>query len=188
MNSRSCRQRACDRGPDSSGRTRFFEAIKWLCVSLLVFAMLSWPLLVWGETAGESTPLGSVLKSDRQLSQPFASGSSVNFWRSIGTVLAVLAGLWGLSMYLRRRYGGQLGARGKTRRIRLVERFALDARRSVFLVAIDEQEVLVGAGPQGMTLLTKVGRTPNGAPPPQQAVYDGFAMTDELGVPHESLP
>ena len=75
----------------------------------------------------------------------------VDFTRYIAALLLVLGLLAALAVLLRRGYGRGLlpGALGRTeRRMRVVETLALDPRRRVMIVEVDETEhvILLGAG------------------------------------------
>ena len=75
----------------------------------------------------------------------------VDFTRYIAALLLVLGLLAALAVLLRRGYGRSLlpGALGRTdRRMRVVETLALDPRRRVMIVEVDETEhvILLGAG------------------------------------------
>ncbi len=75
----------------------------------------------------------------------------VDFTRYIAALVLVLGLLGALAVLLRRGYGRSLlpGALGRTeRRMRVVETLALDPRRRVMIVEVDETEhvLLLGAG------------------------------------------
>ena len=75
----------------------------------------------------------------------------VDFARYIAALLLVLGLLGALAVLLRRGYGRSLlpGALGRTeRRMRVVETLALDPRRRVMIVQVDDAEhvLLLGAG------------------------------------------
>lgn len=77
---------------------------------------------------------------------------------ALGIVLGLLAGaLWAV-----RRYdiklpgtliGGLMGANSAARRLELVERLPIDARRSVALIRRDNKEHLVMIAPEGLLML-----------------------------------
>lgn len=63
-------------------------------------------------------------------------------------VLAAIAGAaWAASRFL----GPRLAARRAGARMRVVERLALEPRRSLYLVAIDGRELVVGVTERGIT-------------------------------------
>jgi len=76
--------------------------------------------------------------------------------RTLGA-LAVVLGLLGGALWVVRRYDIRLPTRfmadGQTRRLAVVERLALDARRSVALIRCGEQEHLVLIAPEGLLAL-----------------------------------
>ena len=83
------------------------------------------------------------------------STSDLNFWRSMGALLLVLGGLLAASRYFKGRFSGPLKGLS-VRRIRFIERYAIDQRRSLLLVAVDQRELLVGVGPDRITSLMEL--------------------------------
>lgn len=132
----------------------------------------------------ESTPLDSVLRSkSAQKAPPPVSG--LQMWKSLGASVAIIGGLFALSVYLKKRFNGQVAVKGKARRIRLVERCGLDTRRSLLLVQVDEREYLLGVGPQDISCLATVKDKPAERAPARQAL--DFGNTDELGTSNDLL-
>lgn len=91
---------------------------------------------------------------------------------ALGVVLGMLAAaLWGM-----RRFDIKLPGRvgGESRRLAIVERLAIDAKRSVALIRRDDQEHLVLLSPEGVIVIdTPVARTAPITPPgarPQPAI------------------
>lgn len=77
--------------------------------------------------------------------------------RTLGALAIVLGGLAG-ALWLVRRYDialpGRIGAgRAATRRIEVIERIAIDARRSAVLLRRDDREHLFLLLPDGATIL-----------------------------------
>lgn len=76
---------------------------------------------------------------------------------ALATVLGLLAGaLWLVRRYDIKLPGGMMGGLmggGQVRRIELVERLAVDARRSVALIRRDNKEHLVLIAPEGLLML-----------------------------------
>ena len=83
------------------------------------------------------------------------STSDLNFWRSMGALLLVLGGLLAASRYFKGRFSGPLKGIN-VRRIRFIERYAIDQRRSLLLVSVDQRELLVGVGPDRITSLMEI--------------------------------
>jgi flagellar biosynthetic protein FliO len=52
--------------------------------------------------------------------------------------------------------GGRLGARGKNRRMKLLERLVLEPRRSVHLVEVDGETLLIGTSERSVHLLKRI--------------------------------
>lgn len=64
------------------------------------------------------------------------------------SLVFVLGGMVGVYFWLKRR-GGMPGS--GDRRMKVVERLSLDTRRSIFLVKVDDEEILVGVGNDTVT-------------------------------------
>ncbi len=127
-----------------------FRILKSLKVGLLisvVFACFTLPARAAGinETAVSNAAVNL---------QP-RSTSDVNFWRSMGALLLVLGGLLAASRYFKGRFSGPLKGLN-VRRIRYIERYAIDQRRSLLLIAVDQRELLVGVGPDRITSLMEL--------------------------------
>lgn len=84
----------------------------------------------------------------------------LSFLRMIGSLALVLGLLVG-ALFLVRRYElrlpqawlGRIGGSAAQRRLQLVERLALDPRRSLVLVRRDEREFTLVIAPEGLLLL-----------------------------------
>ncbi|MYL99296.1 flagellar biogenesis protein [Novosphingobium sp. FGD1] len=93
---------------------------------------------------------------------------------ALGLVLGILVGaLWLVRRYdltLPREWLERLGSSAPERRLQVVERLAIDQRRSVVLLRRDDREFSVMVGPEGVVLLDSsaapAGRTV-GAPSPE---------------------
>jgi flagellar protein FliO/FliZ len=79
----------------------------------------------------------------------------MNVGRALGS-LALILGMMGSVYYWLRRRGGVPGA--SARRMRVVERMPIDARRSLLLVRVDDREVLLGLSHEQITLLQVTGK------------------------------
>jgi flagellar protein FliO/FliZ len=74
-------------------------------------------------------------------------------WFSLITSFVVVLALLAGTLYLLKRYASGRPARGSDRRIQAVETYALGARQRLLLVRVDDQEMLLGVGPQQTTVL-----------------------------------
>ncbi|OGV45781.1 MAG: hypothetical protein A2X46_09660 [Lentisphaerae bacterium GWF2_57_35] len=72
----------------------------------------------------------------------------------------VLGGLTGVNWYLKNRGSHLLGAKA-ARRLRVIERLAIDQKRCLLLVSLDGRELLVGVGNDQLSVLQGLG---NAAP------------------------
>ncbi len=72
-------------------------------------------------------------------------------WIEIAGLGAMAAAAWGLSAWMARRGGGQTAGR-----LRLSERLAIDAKRSVCVVEVDGRRFLVAVGHDAMTLIAEL--------------------------------
>lgn len=79
--------------------------------------------------------------------------SASQVWRSLGGMVLVLGVLFAASVYLKKRAG--LRGLGKQRRIQVVERLAVDARRCLLLVKVEQRALLLGLSPQGISALAE---------------------------------
>ncbi|NCC51711.1 MAG: hypothetical protein EOM20_10900 [Spartobacteria bacterium] len=84
------------------------------------------------------------------------SAADVNVWRSLGAFIFVLGGLFAANRWLRKRSLGVVGRTGQRRRLRMIERFAIDQKRSLMLVAVDDRELLLGIGSDHITNLMEL--------------------------------
>ena len=73
-------------------------------------------------------------------------------WRSVVALGLVLGGLMGANWYLKNRAMGKLGAK-TARRLRVIEKYAIDQKRCLLLVALDDKELLVGVGNDQINVL-----------------------------------
>lgn len=84
------------------------------------------------------------------------SGSTgLEVFRMLVSLILVLGGMIGVYIWLKRR-GGIMPGSGE-RRMRVVERLSLDTRRSILLVRVDDEEILVGVGNDTVTLIKTLG-------------------------------
>lgn len=94
----------------------------------------------------------------------------LSFLRMMGS-LAVVLGLLVGALWLVRRYEIRLpqqwlagfAGRGATRRMELIERLAIDPRRSVALIRLDNREHMVLMAPEGVLALESIPMPPPSA-------------------------
>ena len=73
-----------------------------------------------------------------------SSESGASLWRSAGATVFVLGLLFGVNHWLRKR-GGRFTGAHKNERLRIVERVALDHRRSIILIEADGERIVASA-------------------------------------------
>jgi len=71
-------------------------------------------------------------------------------WRSIGAMLVVIGGLLAVNAWFTKRRTGLFANRDRNKRIVVLERTAIDHRRSLVLVEADGQRILLGLAPDRM--------------------------------------
>ena len=82
-------------------------------------------------------------------------GIGIAAWR-LWTLLAVLAMMLGGVLYILRKYGRGLMPGGSVELIKVKAKIQLDARNSVSVLKIYEEEFVVGAGAEGVRLLARL--------------------------------
>ncbi len=103
----------------------------------------------------EETPAPEpVVKTAPPAYQPAAR--EYKLWRSVLALVLVVGAFGALNWYLKTRSIGPLKARN-ARRLRVVEKLSLDQKRSILLLALDGQELLVGVGADQISLLNVEG-------------------------------
>jgi flagellar biogenesis protein FliO len=81
---------------------------------------------------------------------PSAAGSVVRMIGGLCLVFSLLfAGVWAY-----RNSGKLTGGRGRATRLKVLETRSLGNRQSIFVVAYDQQRLLLSASPTGVTMLT----------------------------------
>lgn len=75
--------------------------------------------------------------------------------RLVVTLLLVIGAMLATFFWLKRR-GGLPGAAQK--RMRVVERLPIDSRRSILLLQVDGEEIVVGVGNDTLSPITRLGR------------------------------
>jgi flagellar protein FliO/FliZ len=78
------------------------------------------------------------------------AGGDFSVWRALSSLALILGMMLAVYYWLRRR-GGVPGA--STRRMKVIERMPIDARRSLMLVRVDDRDVLIGLSHEQITLL-----------------------------------
>jgi flagellar biogenesis protein FliO len=85
-------------------------------------------------------------------------------WRSIGAMLLEIGGLLALNSFVTKRRDSLFAIRNRNKRIIVLERTAVDHRRSLLLVEVDGQRIVLGLGPDRMdTVAVLAGKAPEGA-------------------------
>ena len=126
---------------------RILKSLKVVILVSVVFACFTLPTSAAGSN--------ETVVSNAALNLQPRSTSDVNFWRSMGALLLVLGGLLAASRYFKGRFSGPLKG-SSVRRIRYIERYAIDQRRCLLLIAVDQRELLVGVGSDRITPLMEL--------------------------------
>jgi len=71
-----------------------------------------------------------------------------NVWRSLISLVLIFGAMWSCMRWIRRRRRG-----GPSRRMKVVERLPIDARRTIMLVQVDGLEFMLGVTAEQITLL-----------------------------------
>ena len=85
------------------------------------------------------------------------SMSKFNVWRSVGAIIFILAGLLAANAFLKKRYPG-FSKTAENQHIKVLEKFAIDHRRNLLLVEVDDRRILLGIGPEHIDSLATLGR------------------------------
>jgi len=103
-------------------------------------------------SSGLSTNTGSIFKGSGSSSITPLPVSMPKFsvWRSIGAMLVVIGGLLAVNSYVNKRRDSLFLGRNRNKRIVILERTAIDHRRSLLLVEADGQRIVLGLGPDRM--------------------------------------
>jgi flagellar biogenesis protein FliO len=92
---------------------------------------------------------------EKVVATPAELGSSrggASFMRSLGATVFVLGLLFAANHWLRKR-GGRITPAGRSTRLRIVERVAIDHRRSILLLEADGESLVVAAGTERIETL-----------------------------------
>jgi flagellar biosynthetic protein FliO len=82
------------------------------------------------------------------------SVANFNIWRSIGAIVIVLGILLTINSFIRKKMGFNPKT-GQQRNIKIIERLAVDTRRSLLLVEVKGKQILVGVAPERIEFLNE---------------------------------
>ncbi len=108
-----------------------------------------------------STNAGSG-KSSGDLS--LAKDSEFSIWRPIGSILIIVAALLLAHSFLRKRLGFK-GSGDQESLINIIEKKAIDHKRSLLLVEVEGRKALLGVGPEKVESLATLGSEKDGGSP-----------------------
>lgn len=77
----------------------------------------------------------------------------ISIWRSLVSLLAVFGAMWAGYRWVRRTRGI---AAPSERRMKVIERLPLDTKRSLLLLRIDEESVVLGVSGEQISLLKTI--------------------------------
>jgi flagellar protein FliO/FliZ len=92
-----------------------------------------------------------------------APSATASLFRMFGSLLFVVA-IFFAGAWLFRNMHRLRGQAGPARKLQVLEARSLGVRQSIYVVGFEQQRMLIGSTPQGLTLLTHL---PDGAPQPE---------------------
>ena len=93
----------------------------------------------------------------------------VAIFRMVGSLAIVIALFFAAAWVFRNMHRFKVPG-AATRKLQVLEAKSLGARQAVYVVGYEQQRLLIGATPQGLTLLTHLPNLPEGAPQAQEQV------------------
>jgi len=128
---------------------------------LVVQILFSFPLSVLATDSGMVAASNTIsqAKSIARTIEKFEtrkSTSDSSVWRSLGALIFVVGGLFAANHWLRRRRAGLGVGSGQRKRMRMIERYSIDQKRSLLLIAVDDRELLLGVGTDHITNLMEL--------------------------------
>ncbi len=88
----------------------------------------------------------------------------LSIWRSLGSLLMVLGGLFAVTWYLKKRVGLAAGSTGG-KRMEVIQRISLGNHQYAALLRVDGQDIILGISP---TQITHLGLTSSGTVTPAE--------------------
>jgi len=105
------------------------------------------------------------------------TGFGVQLFQSAMALVGVCVAAWLVLRWIAQR---QYGANGAPRNLRVLERVALDPRKSVFLVEAGSRVFLLGASDQSVNTLAELSREDLASLPAREASASGMRFSDVL--------
>nr|WP_320190879.1 flagellar biosynthetic protein FliO [uncultured Desulfobacter sp.] len=87
----------------------------------------------------------------------------VEFGKSFGMLFAVLA-FFLIALYLVRRFSGRFGSKGSMALIKILSVHHLSPKEKLVLVAVQEESILIGISPAGISSLARFDKLPEPLP------------------------
>ena len=113
-------------------------------------------------------------------STPSASGYGLFLLETVAALALIAVAAWALVRFSARR--DLFGKRGT--RLKCVERLSLDARRSVHLVQVDDETLLLGVSENGVSLLKSLpAKEKSGNSPSEKGGRGDFESSEGEGAP-----
>ena len=108
----------------------------------------------------------------------------VEFAKSFGMLFAVLA-FFLLALYLVRRFSGRFGARNSVELIKVLSVHHLSPKEKLVLVSVQDESVLIGVSPAGISSLARFNKIPKTVSEPSETAT-GFQTLLKRSLVKES--
>lgn len=97
----------------------------------------------------------------------------VEFAKSFGILFAILA-FFLLALYFVRRFSGRFGARGSVELVKVLSVHHLSPKEKLVLVSVQNESVLIGVSPAGISSLARFSKIPETGPETALEPVTGF--------------
>ena len=125
-------------------------------------------------------PLAAAATASTAASAPDTSlaGAFIRLAGAFALVIALFIGL----VWAWKRWSMDPSARGRTRRLQVIESRSIGNRQSVIVVGYENERLLLGSSPQGVCLLTRLPESLDEAPESTPTAANGTRFVDALSA------